>query len=104
MKVCFNGLAVLFLLSGCSVNIITDKFIYRDDKVEEKLDLIAIDENVVHDSKVTKILEVPLTTVDGVKLKDSKIFHENARINIILFGGSGMKISQSAGILNKFAL
>lgn len=107
MKTCSVILGLLLLLSslsGCSVNITTDKFIYQDDKVEDNLDLVTINEKITHDAELTNVSEIALTTSDGVTLKGVKLLHENARINIVFFGGSGMKISQSSGILNKFTL
>lgn len=104
MKTCSIILAILVLLTGCSVNITTDTFVYQDEVVEEKIDLAAINKKITHDAELINISEVALTTTDGVKLKGVKLLHENARINILFFGGSGMKISQSSGILNQFSL
>ncbi|KGJ91736.1 alpha/beta hydrolase [Colwellia psychrerythraea] len=95
---------LLFLLSGCAVNITADSFIYQDDKVEAQLNLKEIRGKVIHNAALIDISEVVLTTQEGSVLKGVKLLRQNAVINIILFGGSGMKISQSAGILNHFAL
>ena len=102
MKTC--ALILLFLLSGCAVNITADSFIYQDDEVEAQVDLAQIRGKVTHNSILINISEVALTTQEGSVLKGVKLLRQDAVINIVFFGGSGMKISQSAGILNQFAL
>lgn len=102
MKTC--ALILLFLLSGCAVNITADSFIYQDDEVEAKLDLENINSKVTHNTALINISEVALTTQEGSVLKGIKLLRQDALINIVFFGGSGMKISQSAGILDQFAL
>lgn len=95
---------LIFLLSGCAINITEDSFIHQDENVEKQLDLKQIKAKVTHDSALTEITEISLETPDGLLLKGIKLSHKNALINIVFFGGNGMKISASAGILNQFAL
>ena len=102
MKIC--TMILVLLLSGCAVNITPDSFIYQDDKVENHLDLKKIQTKINQDSTLIDISEVSLTTQEGLLLKGVKLLHKDALINIIFFGGSGMKISTSSGILNQFAL
>lgn len=92
------------LLSGCAVNITTDTFIYQDETVEQQLDLKQIKAKITHDSDLTEILDISLKTPNGLTLKGVKLLHKKAIVNIIFFGGSGMKISRASGILNQFAL
>jgi len=90
-------------MSGCTVNIATDNFIYQDDAIET-FDLNALKENVHQDSELTHLSEVSLTTNDGLTLKGLKLLHENAKVNVVFFGGNGMKINNANKILNHFAL
>ncbi|GAA0812529.1 hypothetical protein GCM10009111_06620 [Colwellia asteriadis] len=103
MKLLLITFTLLFLLSGCSVNITKDNFIYQDEKVEVQLDLAAISAKITNDADLTTVSTVSLVTDAGETLKGVQLLHEKARVNIVLFGGSGMKISQSAAILNNFA-
>lgn len=102
MKIC--TIFLILLLSGCAVNITADSFIYQDEKVEPELDLSFIEGKVSNNSALINISEVSLTTQEGSILKGVKLLHEDALVNIVFFGGSGMKISKAAGILNQFAL
>ena len=102
MKIC--TLILIFLLPGCAVNITADSFIYQDEKVEPKLDLQTIKEKVTNNVALINISEVSLTTSDGSVLKGVKLLRKDALSNIVLMGGSGMKISSSYGILDYFAL
>lgn len=103
MKLLLITFTLLFLLSGCSVNITKDKFIYQDEKVEAQLDLAVISAKITNDADLTTVSAVSLVTDAGETLKGVQLLHEKARVNVVLFGGSGMKISQSAAILNNFA-
>ena len=96
-------LILVFLMSGCTINIATDNFIYQDEAIEQ-LDLDIIKTEVNQDATLTNISEVSLTTQDGLTLKGVKLLHENAKVNIVFFGGNGMKINQSYKILNHFSL
>jgi len=101
MKICI--ITLIFLLSACAANITTDSFIYQDDKVEAQLDLKQIKSTMTHEAALIQLSELSVKTAQGVVLKGVKLTHKNALINIIFFGGSGMKISSSFGILDKFA-
>lgn len=101
MKIC--TIILFFLLSGCAVNITTDSFVYQDEQVETHLDLKQIKSTMTHDSTLTDLSELSVTTTKGVVLKGVKLSHKNALTNIVFFGGSGMKISTSFGILDQFA-
>lgn len=101
MRICI--LVLVFLMSGCTVNIATDNFIYQDEAIE-KFDLNTLKENVTQDSQLTNLSAVSLTTNDGLTLKGIKFLHENAKINVVLFGANGMKINNANKILNHFAL
>jgi hypothetical protein len=102
MKIC--TLILVCLLSGCAINITPNSFIYQDDKVEEQLDLKRIQTKIDQSPALVDISEVSLTTQEGLTLKGVKLLHKDALINIIFFGGSGMKISTSSGILTQFSL
>lgn len=102
MKICTIILSLL--LSGCAVNITADSFIYQDDIAEKQLDLKAIKSKITHDADLTEISEISLITQKGITLKGVKLLHKNAQINIIFFGGGGMKISSSYDVLNQFSL
>jgi len=101
MKIWIITLA--FFLSGCAINITPDNFIYQDDEVEKRLDLAHIKSKMHNDSALTTLSELSVTTIDGVVLKGLKLSHKEALTNIVFFGGSGMKISTSFGILDKFS-
>ncbi|ALO36759.1 hypothetical protein CMT41_16625 [Colwellia sp. MT41] len=101
---CTTLLIIIFMLSGCAVNITADSFIYQDDKVEPSLDLIQINNKITHDATLIDISKISLTTPEGLLLNGVKLLHKNAQVNVIFFAGNGMKISQSAGILDQFAL
>jgi len=101
MKISF--IILIFLFSGCAINITPDSFVYQDEKVEPHLDLDHIQTEMTQDPALYKLTELSVTTPDGVVLKGVKLSHENALINIVLFGGSGMKISTSFGILDRFS-
>lgn len=102
MKIC--TIILIVLLSGCAVNITPNSFIYQDDQVESQLDLNKIQTKVDQAPALVDISQVSLTTKDGLLLKGVKLLHKDARINVIFFGGSGMKISTNYGILKQFAL
>ncbi|WP_157465939.1 alpha/beta hydrolase [Colwellia sp. TT2012] len=104
MKICTTLLIIIFMLSGCAVNITADSFIYQDDKVEPSLDLIQINNKITHHATLIDISKISLTTPEGLLLNGVKLLHKNAQVNVIFFGGNGMKISQSASILDQFAL
>lgn len=101
MRICI--LVLVILMSGCTVNIATDNFIYQDDAIE-KFDLNALKENIHQDSQLTNLSEISLITNDGLTLKGLKLLHENAKVNVVFFGGNGMKINNANKILNHFAL
>ncbi len=102
MKIC--TIILILLLSGCAVNITADSFIYQDEKIEKQLDLNIIKAKVTNDSTLIDISKITLKTQEGLTLNGVKLLHENALVNVVFFGGSGMKISASSGILNQFAL
>ncbi|GIU17739.1 MULTISPECIES: alpha/beta hydrolase [unclassified Shewanella] len=102
MTKAFSFLAML-LLTGCSINITPDTFIYQDDVVEKNLNLAAIKSELTLSDAAIEVTAVSLTTHDGLTLKGIQLLHEEALANLIFFGGSGMKISTSSGILRKFA-
>jgi alpha/beta superfamily hydrolase len=102
MKTC--TIILILLLSGCAVNITADSFIYQDEKIEKQLDLNKIKAKITNDSTLTDISKITLKTQEGLTLNGVKLLHENALVNIVFFGGSGMKVSTSSGILNQFAL
>jgi fermentation-respiration switch protein FrsA (DUF1100 family) len=95
---------LIFLLSGCSINITTDTFIYQDEIVEKQLDLVQIKTKLTHETLLTELSEIQLKTPKGLTLRGIKMLHKNALVNVVFFGGSGMKISTSSGILNQFSL
>jgi len=101
MKVC--SIILILLLAGCAVNITPESFIYQDKQVEPQLDLAHIKSKMTHDSASYNLEKLAVTTTEGVVLKGIKLSHKNARINIVFFGGSGMKISSSFGILDRFS-
>jgi hypothetical protein len=94
---------VIILLSGCAINITTDSFIYQDEKIESTLDLEKIRGKISQDPTLIAISDISLTTQEGLILNGIKLLHKKALINIVFFGGNGMKISTSSGILNKFS-
>jgi hypothetical protein len=94
---------LLTLLSGCAINITTDSFIYQDEKAESKLDLEKIRDKITQDPTLIAISDISLTTKEGVVLNGVKLLHKKALINIVFFGGNGMKISIASGILHKFS-
>lgn len=93
-----------FLLGGCAINITPKSFIYQDKVVESGLNLQEIQGELTQDPSLTAISEVSVTTQDGITLKGIKFTHSEATVNILLFGGNGMKISASSDILNHFSL
>lgn len=101
MKIC--TIILLFLVSGCSINITPDSFIYQDTKVESHLDLETIKSKMTQDLALISLSELSITTTEGLVLKGVKLSHKNAIINVVFFGGSGMKISSSFGILDRFS-
>ena len=98
------AITFVVLLSGCTINITPNSFIYQDDKVESQLDINKIGTKIEQDSALIDISDISLTTQEGLLLRGVKLLHKNARVNIIFFGGSGMKISTNSGILNQFSL
>lgn len=94
---------LIILLPGCAINITTDSFIYQDEKIESTLDLEKIRGKISQDPTLIAISDISLTTQEGLVLNGVKLLHKKALINIVFFGGNGMKISTSSGILNKFS-
>lgn len=101
MKTC--TIFLLLLLSGCAINITPDSFIYQDEKVEAPLDLVQINSKITHHTDLINISKVSLTTQDDLLLNGVKLLHKNAQLNVIFYGGNGMRISASSGLLNRFA-
>lgn len=100
----FYSAILIFVLSGCSINITPDSFIYQDEKVETHLDLKQIKSKLTHDPALFELSELSLRTKTGIALKGVKLSHKDALINIIFFGGSGMKVSTSFGVLDRFSM
>lgn len=96
-------LIAMLLLSGCSINITPDTFIYQDEIVEKNLNLADIKSELNQSDAAIEITAVSLTSHDGLALKGIQLLHKDALANLIFFGGSGMKISTSSGILKQFA-
>ncbi|GIU41913.1 alpha/beta hydrolase [Shewanella sairae] len=94
----------LLLLSGCSIKITPDTFIYQDEVVEKNLDLTDIKSKLDQQDNEIEISAVALTTDDGLTLKGVKLLRPDALANVLFFGGNGMKISTSSGILKQFAM
>ncbi|WP_299947846.1 hypothetical protein [uncultured Microbulbifer sp.] len=92
------------LLSGCTANITASSFIYQDKTIEKHIDLNKISIKLKSHSPLINLSGVTLTTQDGALLKGIKLLHKDARINIVFFGGNGMKVNKSHDILNHFAL
>ncbi len=95
--------AILLLLSGCAINLTTDSFVYQDKAVESQVNLAQIMTKITDDNTLITLNQVEVITKDNIKLKGVEFTHKNAIANIVLFGGNGMKISRSAGILNQFS-
>lgn len=93
-----------FLITSCSVNITPQSFIYQDQDVEKQLDLAEIQSKIRHDQNLISISKIALKTQEGLTLNGVKLTHENATINIVFYGGNGMKISAASSILDQFAL
>lgn len=102
MKAYMIILAVL--LSGCTANITASSFIYQDKTIEKHIDLNKISSKLKSHSPLITLSEVTLTTQDGALLKGIKLLRKDARINMVFFGGNGMKVNKSHDILNHFAL
>ena len=100
----FYSAILIFVLSGCSINITPDSFIYQDAKVETHLDLKHIKSKLTHDPALFELSELSFRTKTGIALKGVKLSHKDALINIIFFGGSGMKVSTSFGVLDRFSM
>ena len=94
----------LLLLSGCSINITPDTFIYQDEVVEKNLNLTDIKSKLDQQDDAIEIGAVALTTDDGLTLRGVKLLRPDAEANLLFFGGSGMKISTSSGLLKQFAM
>ncbi|MBU2918278.1 alpha/beta hydrolase [Psychrosphaera sp. F3M07] len=90
------------LLSGCAINITPASFIYQSEKVEPQLDIKAID--VKMSNAPSSVSNISVITQTGITLNGIKLTKTDAIVNVVLFGGNGMRISASAGILNHFAL
>jgi uncharacterized protein len=101
MKICI--IVVAFFLSGCAVKITTESFIYQDKIIEKKLELAKINTKFEHDAAIATLSEIAIKTHDGAVLRGIELMHKNAIGNLIFFGGNGMKISSSSGILSQFA-
>jgi hypothetical protein len=74
---------LIFLLSGCVVNITPDSFIYQDENVETHVDLKHIKSKMTHNPVLFDLSELSVTTKAGVVLKGVKLSHKYALINII---------------------
>lgn len=95
-------ITLTLLLSGCAINITPASFIYQSEKVEPQLDIKAID--VKMSNAPSSVSNISVITPNGITLNGIKLTKTDAIVNVILFGGNGMRISASAGILNHFAL
>ncbi len=94
---------LLFLLSGCAVNITPKSFIYQDENIESPLDLVEIKNKITIDSNLVEITNISVSSQEGLRLNGVKLTHEDAQANVIFFGGNGMRISASSALLNRFA-
>jgi predicted alpha/beta hydrolase len=66
--------------------------------------MVKIQSSFDADLSMIKLSQVSINTDDGVTLSGISFIHPQATVSIVLFGGSGMKISSSSKILERFAL
>lgn len=102
-------LSILFilLLCGCSINITSQSFIHQDEQVEPSLNLERIEAKLTNApmaSGLAKLSKTSITTPSGLTLNGINLSNNQAKVNVLLFGGNGMKISDASGILNYFSL
>ncbi|NRA61738.1 MAG: alpha/beta hydrolase [Psychrobium sp.] len=94
----------IFLLSGCAINITPQSFIYQSDEIEKELNLPDIQSSLSKSSTDATVSSISVSSKDGLLLNGIKLTHQQATVNIVLFGGNGMKISASSGILERFSM
>ncbi|GGF78343.1 alpha/beta hydrolase [Alteromonas lipolytica] len=100
-KASFILTAVVVFVTGCVINVTPANLIYQSAKTE-KLDLTRFKEQAFKDNLSVALKAVSLTSQDGHKLRGVQAIYEDARANILLFGGNGMTINQSANIVHRF--
>ncbi|MFT5940071.1 MAG: pimeloyl-ACP methyl ester carboxylesterase [Paraglaciecola sp.] len=92
------------LLSGCAVDITTKSFVYQADDVDQSLDLGEIQTTLTNAPVHSALSTVSLTSHDFLTLNGIKLIHEDAKVNVVLFSGNGMTITNASKILNHFVL
>ena len=96
-------IGLCLLLNGCAINVTPEKIIYQDKQVVS-LDVEKMQSSFDTDLSMAKLSKVSINTANGVVLNGISFIHPQAKVSIVLFGGSGMKISSSVKILERFAL
>jgi alpha-beta hydrolase superfamily lysophospholipase len=92
------------LLSGCAIDITTKSFVYQADNIDPALNLSDIQTTLSNAPVHSALSTVSLTSEDGLTLNGIKLIHDDAKVNVVLFGGNGMTISNASEILNHFVL
>ena len=92
---------VVVFITGCVINVTPANLIYQSAKTE-KLDLTRFQEQAFKDDMSVALKAVSLTSKQGHTLRGIQALYHGAKANILLFGGNGMTINQSANIVHRF--
>lgn len=93
----FSGL----LVSGCAIDVSTASFVHQDTTITP-IDTTQLHQRVNEDEAEVSITTVELTNAQGVALKGIAVSYPNPVVNIVFFGGNGMTISKSSGLMHRF--
>ncbi|MDG6100046.1 alpha/beta hydrolase [Alteromonas sp. ZYF713] len=92
---------IAVVITGCVINVTPGNLIYQSTKTE-KLNLTRFQEQAFKDDMSVALKAVSLTSEQGHTLRGIQALYHGAKANILLFGGNGMTINQSANIVHRF--
>lgn len=91
------------LITGCVINVTPSNLIYQSAETE-KLDLTRFQQQAFKDDMSVALKAVSVTSKEGHTLRGIQALYHGAKANILLFGGNGMTINQSANIVHRFGV
>lgn len=92
---------ITLALGGCAIDVSTATFVHQDKEVTP-IDTTQLHQRVNRDEAEVSITTVQLTNAQGIMLKGIAVSYPEPVVNIVFFGGNGMTISKSSGLMHQF--
>lgn len=97
----FVLLSLCMLVTGCAIDVSSSSFVQQDSKITP-IDTTQLHKRVNDDEAEVSITTVELTNAQGLTLKGIAVSYPNPVVNIVFYGGNGMSISRSSGLMHQF--